>query len=91
MLTHSNQDSDVECSECGRVYAANEMEGINRCPADDCPSNEWFCRACGCNAHECECNAEDMGTVAYGEDGDDDAFGHDGFTAQDPYDCEYDH
>lgn len=99
MLTQCNAEGDVECSECGRVYAATELVGNSRCPADDCPSNEkirnldanwkWFCRACGGSEDECECNADNFG-AEFNDGVDDEAFGHDGFQAQDPYDCEYD-
>jgi hypothetical protein len=32
-----NENGTLVCTECGRVYDAEE--GLTECPADDCPSN----------------------------------------------------
>ena len=58
---------------------------VAECPAD---TEQWHCKACGCNEHECECAAEDMdidpSEADY--DGYDDYFEVNG----DQYDIEYD-
>lgn len=59
---------------------------VAECPAD---TEQWHCKACGCNEHECECAAEDMGIDSSEADYD----GYDDYfevNSGDQYDIEYD-